>query len=88
MMGFGLFFMLAVLAIPILLVAGLVIWLMKPGNQQNNSQPTVVRPPTAAPRAPSTSAGRVCSHCSAGLQPEWSHCPQCGAPTGQVQEAR
>jgi hypothetical protein len=23
--------------------------------------------------------GRYCAHCGAGLQADWTHCPQCGA---------
>ncbi len=31
-----------------------------------------------APAAPE----RSCSHCATRLQPDWSHCPKCGAPAG------
>ena len=87
MMGFGFLFMLAVLAIPILLVVGVVAGMMKQTIQQNQPQPPAVNPPAvvkpaAIPPAPSASAGCACSHCGAGLQPEWTHCPQCGAPIG------
>ena len=83
MMGFGFLFMLAALAIPILLVVGVAVWMMKQAAQQN--QPPAVNPPAVVRPAvapPSANMGRVCSHCGAGLQPEWTHCPQCGAPTG------
>ena len=86
MMGFGLLFMLAVLAIHVLLIVGLVVWMMRT-NQQTNpplpaANPQVAIPPKVVSPAPSLSAARVCSHCGAGLQPEWTHCPQCGAPIG------
>ena len=29
---------------------------------------------------PAPKADRYCSHCGAGLQSDWSHCPKCGAP--------
>lgn len=25
---------------------------------------------------------QTCTHCGAGIKPEWSYCPQCGAPVG------
>ena len=87
MMGFGLLFMLAFLAFPVLLIAGLIIWMMRTTSQQNIPQPPAVNAPTVSPPkvaslAPSSDVRGACSHCGAGLQPEWSHCPQCGAPTG------
>ncbi len=86
MMGFGLLFMLAVLALPVLLIVGLAMWMMRQTPQRNPPQPPAVYPPVATPPkvaspASPSSAPRACSHCGAGLQPEWSHCPQCGAPT-------
>ena len=77
MMGFGFLVMLAVLALPILLIAGLGFLLVNQNNRQKTTQPPVV-----APGAPSPGAGRTCAHCGAGLQVEWTHCPQCGAPAG------
>ena len=75
MMGFGFLIMLVVLAIPILLIAGLVFLLVKPNNQQKMTQPPLVNPGKA-----SSGTRRACAHCGAGLQPEWAHCAQCGAP--------
>lgn len=77
MMGFGFLIMLAILVIPILLIAGLIFLLVKPNIQQKVTRPPVVMPGEASPNS-----GRTCSHCGAGLQPEWTHCPQCGAPAG------
>lgn len=73
MMGFGFLLMLAVIAVPMLLLAGLLILMVKPGVVPGNA------PPAATP-GNSASAAAVCSHCGAKLQPEWLHCPQCGAP--------
>lgn len=88
MMAFGFLFMLAVLALPVLLIVGLVVWMMRT-NQQATPPPPAARPQVTippqrgAPPAPvSPSAARACSHCGAGLQPDWTHCPQCGAPVG------
>ena len=82
MMGFGLLIMLAVLGIPILLIAGLVLWMVIQGTLRDNHPSTVHSLPAAPASSPSAGAGHVCSHCGAGLQPEWTHCPQCGAPAG------
>jgi len=32
-----------------------------------------------SPGATATQAARACGSCKAPLEPEWSHCPQCGA---------
>ncbi len=83
MMGFGLLIMLAVLTLPILLIAGLVIWMVRPDTRRTGPPPlTEDRLPAMPSRPPSAGAGLACSHCGAGLQPEWTHCPQCGAPAG------
>ncbi|MEW5939922.1 MAG: zinc ribbon domain-containing protein [Chloroflexota bacterium] len=92
MMGFGLLFMLAILAIPILLIVGVAVWMMRQATPQNRYQPPMSNPPivpppvnippASPPRAQTADAGRVCSHCGAGLLPDWTHCPQCGAPVG------
>ena len=92
MMGFGFLIMLFMLAFPILVIAGMVVWMMRPTSQPNSPQPPavpsqVVIPPMVVPPAPPIGTGRVCSHCGAGLQPEWVHCPQCGAPAGRTREA-
>lgn len=97
MMGFGLLVMLAVLAIPILLIAGVAFWMMRQATLLNRyphpaSNPPIVPPPVngpsaSPPRAQTANAGRTCSHCGAGLQSDWKHCPQCGAPVGRGTEA-
>ena len=76
MMGFGLLTMFAFVLFSVLLIAGLLFWLAR---FNVNVGPQA---PVAGPRLPSDPAGRACSHCGAGLQPQWVHCPQCGAPAG------
>lgn len=85
MFGLGWLMMLIVIGIPILLVilfvAGAAGFVQNRANSpsvyQNHpqvSQPAVYANPSA------TTATRYCSHCGAGLQTDWTHCPQCGAP--------
>ena len=87
MLGFGLLMMLIVIGLPILLVAlvlgggaGLFnnhlpnISASVPQNQTSGYAP-IVRNIQATP-----TPSRFCSHCGAGLQSDWTHCPQCGAP--------
>ncbi len=79
MMGFGILTMLAVLALPILLIAVLVVWMMKSNGRQDQPQG-----PSTPSHTTMASMQQVCSHCGAGLQPGWAHCPQCGAPTDRT----
>ncbi len=77
MMGFGFLFMILVIAIPIVVIIALVIWLSSANRQGNlfNMNPlSDKREQTEGP-----GLKRFCSHCGAGLQENWSHCPQCGA---------
>lgn len=81
MMGFGFLIMLVVLGVPILLVAGLILLMVKPLIGQKNAPAS--GGPAAAPVPTALDSGTsVCSHCGAKLLAEWAHCPQCGAPTG------
>ncbi len=82
MMGFGLLTMFAVLVLPLVLIAGLVILLIGVGRNRTTTPPP---PSQSSPGIPTAGAesGRVCSHCGARLQPDWAHCPQCGAPAGE-----
>lgn len=77
MMGLGFLIMLGILALPILLIAALVAWKLKPNIHRNYPQAPMTSPPRMQ-----TSTNEVCSHCGAGLRPEWGHCPRCGAPAG------
>jgi hypothetical protein len=80
MMGFGFLSMLLVIALPIVGIVALVIWLSNANRKENlfglNS------PSEKQEQATGSGAKRFCSHCGAGLQAEWTHCPQCGAPVG------
>ncbi|OGO27476.1 MAG: hypothetical protein A2136_01065 [Chloroflexi bacterium RBG_16_54_11] len=85
MMIFGWFIMLLVIAIPIVLVilllggAELFSQNSQAGGYKMQSQ-FPVRPINTAINQVTTSASRYCSLCGAGLQHDWTHCPQCGAP--------
>ncbi len=46
---------------------------------QTQNQPPFYQP-TNNPNPGENQPTRYCVHCGAGLQPGWSHCPQCGAP--------
>ncbi len=79
--GLGGLMMLFVIGIPILLILGVVAigaYLLN-RNSSTSGQSQASRAVTSSnPAAPK--AERYCSHCGAGLQAEWTHCPQCGAP--------
>lgn len=80
MMIFGfLFLLLVVAALVVGVIAGLA-WLNRSnrqGNSFNVNQPSEKRVQITDP-----DAKLFCSHCGAGLQADWTHCPQCGAPVG------
>ena len=79
MMGFGFLVMLAILAVPILLIVGLVILMLRPvlGRMATPIAASPSPPQALAEPAPASS---ICSHCGAKLQAEWAHYPHCGAP--------
>ena len=85
MFGFGLLMMLLVIGVPVLLLVlllgGAAGFLQNRDhsasinqNQSPDYQPMVI------PKTLASAAARYCSHCGAGLQSDWTHCPQCGAP--------
>jgi hypothetical protein len=80
MMGFGFLAMLLVIALPIVGIVALINWLSNANRQGNlfglNS--------SSERQEQTTSSGskRFCFHCGAGMQVDWTHCPQCGAPVG------
>jgi hypothetical protein len=76
MMGIGFWIMLLLLAVPIMLVVGLLVLMIGPFLGHPASQASATR--NHLDPAPATDA---CPHCGARLQREWVHCPQCGAPT-------
>ena len=76
MMGFGFLSMLLVIALPIVGVIALVVWLSNANRQGNLFG---MNPPTEKREQPESSGtNRSCLHCGAGLQEDWTHCPQCG----------
>ncbi len=87
MFGFGWLMMLLVVGLPILLIVLLVggaagLFHYRSQNQPVTQIQTPVNPPAGITTASSAPAARYCSHCGAGLQSDWTHCPQCGAPIG------
>jgi hypothetical protein len=85
MMMFGWLMMLVVIGLPIFLVVLLVIAVtgFLP-NLAHSVSPFQNQSPAYQPAMNSrllvATATRYCSHCGSGLQSEWTHCPQCGAP--------
>jgi len=88
MMGIGLLIMLLVVAIPLLLgmalLGGAAGYLQKQNRPADGLQKPVfaTSSPVSQPGQAGAAAARSCAHCGAGLQPDWTHCPQCGAPIG------
>jgi len=86
MMGIGLLFLLLLIGIPILLVIALLGGTAGFLQKQNRTADVVQKPvyATSSPVVQSGLAGvtsaRYCAHCGAGLQADWTHCPNCGAP--------
>ena len=86
MMGIGLLFLLLLIAIPILLVIALLGGTGGFLQKQNRPADVVQKPvyatssPVAQPGQAAVTSTRYCAHCGAGLQADWTHCPQCGAP--------
>jgi hypothetical protein len=85
MVGFGWLLMLLMIGLPIL---GVVLLLLAAaGFFQNQSLNVVPIKNQAQDNRSLNSAntfvsatGHYCAHCGAGLQSDWTHCPQCGAP--------
>ena len=87
MFGFGLLMMLLVISLPILvlvvLLGGAAGFLQNRAPSQSvNQNQSPVYLPVVNPGPSIPAADRFCSHCGAGLQSDWTHCPQCGAPIG------
>jgi hypothetical protein len=85
MFWFGLLVLLLVIGVPVLLVV--VVFSGKLGILQQMSSPAPIQQPsrpvnlsTIERSEPPEAVSRYCSHCGAGLQTDWTHCPQCGAP--------
>ena len=80
MMGFGFLIMLFLILIPLVGIVVLAIVLYNANRQGTPFSLGSSREKREQAGIPETE--RVCSHCGAGLQEEWTHCPQCGAPAG------
>ena len=85
MFGMALLIMLLVFGLPILLVIAVLGG--APGFLQKQNRPADgAQNPISAASIPVVQPGqavvsaRYCAHCGAGLQTDWTHCPQCGAP--------
>jgi predicted lipid-binding transport protein (Tim44 family) len=86
MLGMGFLIMLLVIGIPILLLIALLGGTAGSLQKQYHSA-DVVQKPVYAVSNPVVQSGkseiaqaRYCAHCGAGLQADWTQCPQCGAP--------
>ena len=83
MFGIGWLMMLLIVGLPILVVllviAGTTGFLQHRVNSNAGYQyhPTVSYPSV---NHNSIAPARFCIHCGAGLNSDWTHCPQCGAP--------
>jgi hypothetical protein len=84
MFGVGLLFLLLVIGLPVgLVILALTdgIGILRQRSHQNMVQQEIQPSHHIAIQPKIIGAvSRYCAHCGAGLQPEWSHCPQCGAP--------
>ncbi len=86
MMVIGLLFLLLLIGIPVLLVIALAGGTAGFLQKRSREAHVATKPmfATSNPMVQSTTTGgtpaRYCSHCGAGLQADWTHCPQCGAP--------
>ena len=86
MIGIGLLILLLVIGIPILLVIALLGGAAGFLQKQNHPADVVQKQlyatssPVVQPGQAVVTPARYCAHCGAGLQADWTHCPQCGAP--------
>jgi len=78
MLVFGLLFMLLLIGLPVLLIVAIAagVW----GLTGRRATPVSSPPANSGPSGQAASFTRYCSHCGQGLQTDWTHCPQCGAP--------
>jgi hypothetical protein len=81
-LGFGWLMTVLMIGLPILAVT--LILMAAAGFFQNrlwNVAPIQEQPQADRKmNGSSSAAARYCAHCGAGLQAEWTHCPQCGTP--------
>jgi len=83
-MMFGVLMMVMLIVLPVLLVILLVVlaagFLQTQGHKFTKEDQAQVYHSEVNPNPASVAPARYCSHCGAGLQADWTHCPQCGAP--------
>lgn len=85
MMGIGLIVLLAIIGLTVLSVVviagGTAGFLFKRNEVMVGDQQPVTKESSnfIQPDRAIAVSKRYCSHCGAGLQTDWSHCPQCGA---------
>ena len=86
MMVVGLLFLILIIGIPIFLGIAMLGGGLSYFQKQNQPISMAPNPVYATSNQaiqtnqPSVALSRYCSHCGAGLQVDWTHCPQCGAP--------
>lgn len=86
MFGMGLLIMMLVIGIPIVFVIALLGGAAGFLQKQNRPADVVQKPLYAVstsvvqPGQAVATPARYCAHCAGGLQADWTHCPQCGAP--------
>ena len=72
------------ICIPALVITGVIlagtIYVINHNQSTTRQNQNQVYQPGVPTNQPAPKADRYCSHCGAGLQSDWSHCPQCGAP--------
>jgi hypothetical protein len=79
--GLGWIVMLVVICLPVLAVLGLIgVGIYVYNRNRSITRQNQAYQPGVPTNQPAPKADRYCSHCGAGLQSDWSHCPQCGAP--------
>ena len=77
MMGFGL---LLVVCLSVFLLMGVLVigaWLFNASRSGKLPAYLGYQP------VPTGSMTRTCAQCSSALQPDWTHCPKCGAPVNR-----
>ncbi len=85
MMGIGLLMMLAIIGIPVLIIAAIVggtgsfLNRLTPAPAVYHQSVTTTSNPVIQPDKSVSVTSGLCTHCDAGLQPGWTHCPRCGA---------
>ena len=80
MLGFSVVMMFIAFILPVTLIVIVLGTVILGITKRTGNIPVT---PSSQP-ATSNSPASSCSHCGAGLQTGWTHCPQCGAPANPV----